>query len=370
MITIVAYMAMSGSDAGDWNKSVWEVTVTADSGTVDQTWYIDIANNKQKIVSTLDADSLFVEENGSAGSSSYSLASSALKSNGYATWCAEESNMSDDACAANIANIDENIALAQTTPKNCESTGGGFSDNGADASQADGTLFGFSVKTVNGVPTEILTEDGATYATINSMAPYTGDIEFVGCDSRRNLSEEHHARNLGVLEDMGNWVTGSNWCGPGTTNSERGCPNSQADAACRKHDHCAFVEEGWVFPTLSCTCDYNAWQDANHWAVTGVYGQYGAMAANGCEANKPGWWSYGWGSCGWRGCNWQATSWNGARLTTYYGSGRYTGANLDGVGNNWDGQNTNNAGYTSTADDQCLQSSSCDSLTTLDWTGC
>jgi hypothetical protein len=94
MITIVAYMAMSGSDAGDWNKSVWEVTVTADSGTVDQTWYIDIANNKQKIVSTLDADSLFVEENGSAGSSSYSLASSALKSNGYATWCAEESNMS------------------------------------------------------------------------------------------------------------------------------------------------------------------------------------------------------------------------------------------------------------------------------------
>ena len=94
------------------------------------------------------------------------------------------------------------------------------------------------------------------------------------------------------------------------------------------------------------------------------------MAANGCEANKPGWWSYGWRSCGWRGCNWQATSWNGARLTTYYGSGRYTGANLDGVGNNWDGQNTNNAGYTSTADDQCPQSSTCDSLTTLDWTGC
>ena len=368
MITIVAYMAMSGSDAGDWNKSVWEVTVTADSGTVDQTWYIDIANNKQKIVSTLDADSLFVEENGSAGSSSYSLASSALSSDGYATWCAGESNMSDDACAENIANMDENIVLAQTTPKNCESsTDEGFSGKIAEASQADGTLIGFSVKTANGVPTEILTEDGATYATINSMAPYTGDIEFVGCDSRRNLLQEHVIKWIkSLFEKMGNAITGTNWCGAGTTNSERGCPNSKADAACRKHDHCAYVS-GDTIPTLSCTCDYNVWIDADHWAVTGVYGRWGAMAFNGCVAHKPAWNSCSWYRSGW---SWrQRCTRYSARLQTYYGYWRYNTANInDGsqVGNNWDRQNTNIRGYTSTDDDQCYDDR-CDSLFPLNY---
>ena len=339
MVTLVAYMMMNGDDSnGDWAMSSWDVTVTRDGANLNQVWEIDAAGNRMKVTS-INGDSLFVVETDGSTKTSYSL-------------------MNPDMDLSYLPDEDADFAALlkeeQTTiPQMCESVAD-------DSGSGDGDMRGFVVDFDDAGNPASISDDAGVYATINSMKTIDG-FELVGCDGRRHLSEAFEQRKLDILDkrNLHSWngfsgaATNSNYCGPGTDVSTLGCPINKQDAACRKHDFCAFYIPGTI-PKLSCECDYDIQATADNAVVSGVYGAWGIAGAIGCATSESTRHCH-WAHCGWRGCRWTCGAWS-TNDVIKYGPNRYGSRHA--------------YGYDAPTNDQCPSTSPCEPLWTGGWTGC
>lgn len=96
-------------------------------------------------------------------------------------------------------------------------------------------------------------------------------------------------RKLDALSDFQHFGSQTNWCGTGSVAGNAACPgtgsvvtsplyNYQADRACRRHDHGAYVEVfGGVIPRLECNVDRDlVGSCGGHPVVHAVFGDWGA----------------------------------------------------------------------------------------------
>ena len=91
-------------------------------------------------------------------------------------------------------------------------------------------------------------------------------------------------RQLSVMTDIGRWMTGTDYCGPGTYTiwHDLDCPTDRVNRACRKHDHARKVTfhwyTAWLVPRLECKVDKNIHENARHHVVDSLYHPYGIMS--------------------------------------------------------------------------------------------
>ena len=116
------------------------------------------------------------------------------------------------------------------------------------------------------------------------------------------------------LRDVFNWLSFSNWCGPGTDPVTTPCPGSSegrgiagydltADRACRRHDHSGYKRMiGKLFPRCNCNSDRDLAAATNNAAIQGAYGEWGLAMSWGCYDSgsfycwkRRGWWGWSYG---------------------------------------------------------------------------
>ena len=96
--------------------------------------------------------------------------------------------------------------------------------------------------------------------------------------------EGRRLRKLDWMTDFGQWMTGTDYCGPGTGSIWHGldCPTDRVNKACRKHDHGKKVTYHWYsgysFPRLECKVDKNIYDNADDIVVDPIYSPYGVMS--------------------------------------------------------------------------------------------
>merc|ERR1711935_1307909 len=100
------------------------------------------------------------------------------------------------------------------------------------------------------------------------------------------------------LRDAFNWLSFSNWCGPGNSLdlATTPCPGSRsaqrrvgrgydltADRACRRHDYSGYKKKiGKLFPRCNCNSDRDLAAATNNAAVQIAYGKRGLAQFWGC----------------------------------------------------------------------------------------
>eukprot|EP00588_Corethron_pennatum_P002044 CAMPEP_0194301540 /NCGR_PEP_ID=MMETSP0169-20130528/61852_1 /TAXON_ID=218684 /ORGANISM="Corethron pennatum, Strain L29A3" /LENGTH=581 /DNA_ID=CAMNT_0039051799 /DNA_START=30 /DNA_END=1775 /DNA_ORIENTATION=+ len=156
---------------------------------------------------------------------------------------------------------------------------------------------GYIIRFEHGSPVAIASGDVEILVTEMGECPSRADI--TGCDpflqgGSNTALPKHIVRQLESTNPVSDWkqfVTGTQWCGPGNDQNQTPCPNRsnsiniQADLACRRHDHGLLSEDivGKTIKLFECSVDAElAAATLGHDIIQGVYGENGIAKEWGC----------------------------------------------------------------------------------------